>query len=509
MPKKGIILVLTALATSLAQQGCSEDNPAPAADLAVVDARPDRGADHAAVDNGAADQRRLDAPQPDTAPDLPRPDAAPPPKKPVPAWLVTGGGANSEQCTALAVDPAGNAIVAGDFFGTITVGGTKLTSKGVCDIFVVKLNPKGKVLWATSGGGPRGDYAFGVDVDQAGNAYVAGRTLGPATFGSTSLKADPLQNMALVAKVSPKGSWVWARAPGGKGFSEAAAIATDPAGNSYLTGAYWKKVTFGSTALQTTTGLLPDLFVAKLNPAGAYQWATSGQGTYQTIGRGIAVDAAGNSYVTGEFRNTMQISGNKFVSAGAQDAFFLKLGPTGKVAWARAVGGSGTDLGRAVAVTGGGAYFTGSFSASVKFGSKSISSTGSADLFVTRVSPQGSFQWVVGGGTNGNDSGNAIAADPSGLLYVAGVRAHSSGSYFGRGVFGPGHVVLLKLDSSGKVRWGLAGGGKSSDTGLAVAVGASGAIYGGGRFWGGATFGAKSVTSQGQLDYFVWKLNQL
>ncbi|TLZ74268.1 MAG: hypothetical protein E6K08_10340 [Methanobacteriota archaeon] len=190
--------------------------------------------------------------------------------------------------------------------------GPDLTFNGNGDAFVAKVNAAGTALvYAGYIGGSSFEEAFGIAVDVAGNAYVAGTTASseatfPVTVGPDTTYnggANVFGADAFVAKVNAAGTaLVYAGYVGGSGVDQALGIAVDVAGNAYVTG-----VTDSSeTTFPVTVG--PDLtyngnldaFVAKVNAAGtALLYAGYIGGSADEGGYGIAVDVAGNAYVTG------------------------------------------------------------------------------------------------------------------------------------------------------------------------------------------------------------------
>src|SRR5262249_42878818 len=145
---------------------------------------------------------------------------------------------------------------------------------------------------------------------------------------------------------------------GGGAIDQASAIAVDSSGNTYITG----KTT--SSNLPTTTGAFQsalsgssDAFVTVLNPSGSglvYSTFLGGSGTATEEGLAIAVDAAGNAYVTGDTAATnfpTTAGAYRTTSAGGVDAFVTKLNPTGTgLVYSSFLGGSGTDIGRGIVV---------------------------------------------------------------------------------------------------------------------------------------------------------------
>src|SRR5262249_10002822 len=146
------------------------------------------------------------------------------------------------------------------------------------------------------------DQANALAVDAAGNVTVGGQLGGAAAFSGTAL-AGPGGYDGFVARYTPAGSLGWARAFGGAGPDQPAAPAVDPAGDPLVVGSlYGGSASFGALTVAGAGGY--DAYAAKLDPAGNFAWARAlgGAGTDQA--RGVAVDSAGNAYITGQFGGT-------------------------------------------------------------------------------------------------------------------------------------------------------------------------------------------------------------
>ncbi|MDA2929354.1 SBBP repeat-containing protein [Acidobacteria bacterium AH-259-O06] len=308
------------------------------------------------------------------------------------------GGSGNDQGLGIAVDADGNAYVTGgadsDFptANALQPPSRELTqlpqSHFLADAFVAKLNPTGSALvYSTRLGGSEEDFAWGIGIDGAGNAYVTG-----ATFSSDFPTANPLQPAfggdidAFVTKLDATGSaLVYSTYLGGsgrenlseikEGFISAGDIAVDADGNAYVTG-FTESIDFPTAnPLQATcVGVFGcfDAFVAKLNPTGsALVYSTYLGGSFDDNGSGIAVDADGNAYVTG-FTDSTDCPSNFalscFPTANAlpngpfgSAAFVAKLNPTGSaLVYSTYLGSTGFDNGSGIAVDAdGNAYVTG------------------------------------------------------------------------------------------------------------------------------------------------------
>jgi hypothetical protein len=285
--------------------------------------------------------------------------------------------------------------------------------------------------YATYLGGKADDVGTAIAVDAAGNAYVAGYTLS-AGFPLKNPYDRSLGNGdedVFVTKLNPSGSaLVYSTYLGGRNSHDSASgIAVDTAGNAYVTGRT------GGSDFPVTSGAYQSgvagggAFVAKLNASGtglAYSTYLSG-----VDGTRIAVDTAGGAYLTGSATSAFTTTPGAFQPAsanpGGTNAFAAKLNPNGTgMVYATFLGGSGTDAGKGIAVdSDGSAYVAGSTTSDNFPTANSLQATrqGGQDGFVTKLNPAGTtlvFSTYLGGSLD--DSANAIAVDAKGSAYVAG-----------------------------------------------------------------------------------------
>jgi len=266
-------------------------------------------------------------------------------------------------------------------FGPYTI-----TSSGSYDVFVAKLDSNGNWQWAKQAGGSSVDYGRGISVDSSGNSYVTGYFQGTASFGPYTITSSGRWDV-FVAKLDSNGNWQWAKQAGGSMSEIGFGISVDSSGNSYITGWFQGTASFGPYTI-TRSGGPVDVFVAKLDSNGNWQWAKQAGGSSADVGRGISVDSNGNSYVTGYFRETASFGPYTITSSGLYDVFVAKLDSNGNWQWAKQAGGSFDDYGVGVGVdSNGNSYITGYFKGMASFGITILTSSGydGYDIFIAKL----------------------------------------------------------------------------------------------------------------------------
>lgn len=186
-------------------------------------------------------------------PDLPPTSQDWPPPNPD-NWVAFLGGGGIDDVQGLVLDAAGNSYVTGRFSDQATLGSTKLTSNGVTDMFVAKLSPEGKVLWARSGGGSGLDEPTAIARDSAsGQLYVVGLFSGQATFDAQTISSKGSSDL-FVAKYDASGVLLWVIGAGGTGSDTADRVRVSATGGIYIAGEFSDSVTLGATTLTAKGG---------------------------------------------------------------------------------------------------------------------------------------------------------------------------------------------------------------------------------------------------------------
>ena len=460
------------------------------------------------------------------------------------------GATGVELVGALAVDAQGDAVVGGTFYGTAAVAGLSLTAPTatVPQAYLAKISPAGAGTWAVQLDGTAGAAVSDVHPDAAGNLYAGGYFQGTGSFnpaGSAAVVAAGGYD-GFVVSLDGAGAYRWSAKAGGPGTDTVTALAVTGTDAVDVVGAYASPAIFG---LNTIGGIgNSNVYLARIGtlappPAGVigFNGPTFGVGGSAIAVQATAVDAAGNTYITGAFSGTSGTYGHPanfnplgtptaFVTpTGAKDAFLAKYSPSGLLTWFRdfAEPAGKSAAGNALAIDPSGYVVVGGqfAGAGVAFNAGggqggTLTAPGTAtDAFLAKFDTAGTFQWAEGY-DSGNTAGiNAVAVDPSGKIDV-------TGSYYGGATAiglgggkasialptnGSTDTFLAQLDGSGNPLWATRASGSGADVGKKLAVDGSGNVYIVGTFTNAASFpsagagSGPSVTSQGSLDLFLAK----
>ncbi len=451
-------------------------------------------------------------------------------------WARKIGGTTNDLGRSITTDVSGNVYATGDFRGTVDfdpgAGVFNLTSQGLSDIFVSKLDANGNFVWAKAMGGPSGDGGNSVVVDASGNVYTTGTFRftadfdpGPSVFNLIDPAGAGGQDI-FVSKLDASGNFIWAKQLGGPEGDNSSSIAVDDLGNVLTTGYFQLTADFDpGPATFNLTAAAADIFVSKLDALGNFVWAKAMGGTGVSEGRSITTDLSGNVYTTGQFDGVTDFdpgAGVFNLTAASEDIFVSKMNASGNFAWAKQLGGASSDVGYSIAVdASGNVHTTGSFASTADFdpgpGIFNLISIGALDIFVSKLDTNGNFIWAKQMGGTGLESGVAIALDALGNVFTTGQFQGTVDFDPGAGAFnltdlGILDIFVSKLDASGNFVWAIRSGGTSSEYGTSIAVDNSFNIFITGDFNGTVDFdptsGTENLTPIGGTDIFIQSLNQ-
>jgi hypothetical protein len=244
-----------------------------------------------------------------------------------PVWSERFGDAMDQKGASIAADLMGNVVVTGSFRGAIDFGGgVPLTSAGGSDVFVAKLAADSSPVWSKGFGDVTHQEGTSIAVDPKGNVLLTGFFFGKADFGGGVPLTSAGGSDVFVAKLAPDGNPLWSKGFGDAMDQEGTSIAVDPKGNVLLTGLLSGKVDFGNGVPLASVGG-SDVFVAKLAPDSSPVWSKSFGDAADPDITTIAVDPLSNVLVTGSFFGMVDLGGGPLMSAGVSDVLVAKLAP--------------------------------------------------------------------------------------------------------------------------------------------------------------------------------------
>ncbi|WP_247232092.1 SBBP repeat-containing protein [Telluribacter sp. SYSU D00476] len=355
--------------------------------------------------------------------------------------------------------------------------------------FVAKYNSSGSQQW-------RNELKRVVDpsgqliaLDASGNIYVAGRGLGSrADFGQSGV------DEVYLASYTNDGTLRWilsTSANTGKGSLHPLGFIADDAGNTYMTGWFSETVDFGGIELTSRAqadkiGGFEDGFLLKVNKDGALQWVRQLAGNRTDSGLDVALDQAGNVFVSG-FTNSGSTFGG--ITVTGTTSFAIKYTPDGTRQWITAVRQASFGHGRHIGVDASGNSYVGTGAVVTK-----LNSGGEAEWH--KGIPSASFYFNEANEDIAfNTDGDYYVTDTfSGTITIEGQTLTSRGGY---------DVFLVKYDKYGSLKWVVQEGGPQNETARKIVLGEGGVIHLLGYFEGTTTIAGTSLTSAGQTDIFV------
>ncbi len=335
--------------------------------------------------------------------------------------------------------------------------------------------PSTSTVWGHSWGNTNSDHANSVATDADGNVFIAG-SYDDGSFTDAE---------AIVQKYAPDGTLLWAKTWGGDEDEFAYGVAVDSAGNAYVTG---ETRSFASVFI---------VFILKYAPDGTLLWQKTWGTTNRACANAIALDEPGLLYV----------AGYELGLGGGSSLLLLKYDTGGNFIDGKALSSANYNADAITVSATGDVYLAGR--------SKDTTST-QDDLLIVKYSALGmalewEYQW---GNDPGTDTGQGICTDITGNVYVAG-RAYSGDPTMGQGGF---EVALMKLDSNGAMLWQETWGGVGHDEAYAMTIDGGGNLYVAGHTYSfgpggvdgmiakfnssGASLWAKAWGSASQGDYF-------
>lgn len=451
------------------------------------------------------------------------------------------GGTGYDFAYGIAADGSGNIYITGKYESVVNFnpsGTANLTSAGQGDIFLAKYSATGGYLFAKSIGSVSDEVAQTVMVDDAGNPVIGGAFAGTIDFDPGSAVVNLTSNNgsrdAFLVKFNSSGTFTWARSIGGLNSDQAYTLVKAPSGNIITVGTFQGTVDFdpGSGVVNLTApGSLNVGYCLRLNSSGNFVSVFAPQGyaaasASQTTGA-TWIDADNNYYVTGGFAKTVDFDpgpGETSLTAiSYQDFFLAKYNAAGELVFVKTLGNASGGLqGMGIVTDAAGNIYTavrfqGTLDADPGPATMNISSNGSYDILLLKLSSTGNYLASAQIGGTGAEVVNALIMDNEGALYITGQFLSTVDFDPGSGTSnltskGSGDAFIAKYNTNFNYLFAAQFGGTGNDIGNDIAVDNAGNMYTIGNFAGTADVDPSSsvfnLTSAGINDVFVSKLDK-
>jgi hypothetical protein len=385
-------------------------------------------------------------------------------------WMYYLGGTGTDGSSNLILDSTGNILLTGrttsaDFLGQIN------SYSGGGDAYILKVSPSGQPLWMTYLGGSGDEADANIAVDSADSLLVSGTTSSTNFPGRTNSYHGGVYD-GFILKVSPTGQLLWMTYLGGSAEDWASGLAVDSTGDALVSG-----YTFSDNFAGRTNSYYgnTDAFLLRVNPSGQLQWMTYyGGSAWDWAGR-IALSPTGDALLAGWTRSTDFAGQNNAYMGGGQDAFLLRVNPSGAIQWMTYLGGTGSDDGGGIAVRDNDDVLVVGSTYSVDFAGRINSHRTFPDAYVLMVSPTGQLQWMAYLGGHHWDFASKVVMHDHDHALVSGTTASTDfegriNSHYGGTFPNIRDAFALMVDMSGQVQWMMYFGGNHDEFAYGLAV---------------------------------------
>ncbi len=435
-------------------------------------------------------------------------------------WAKSGNGSGGSEGVGVATDANGNVYVTGAFnVPNIVFGSNTLTSIGNQNVFLTKYDANGNVLWAKNS--INGDYCVGysISTDANENVYLVGLYGSPTiVFGSFTLVGSGNGNVFLV-KYDATGNVLWAKNSIGSGLDCGFSVSTDPSGNVYITG-FFKSSTITLGTYTLTNSGISSTFIAKYDANGNVLWAKNSVNSGDAQALSAKTDVSGNVYITGFYASPAIVFGSYtltgFGSPG--EVFLTKYNSNGNVLWAKSsIASSIVDNTGYSVVTdlNGNAYITGYFSSpTISFGTYTLTNTWAQSIFLIKYDSNGNVLWAKNsnGSAGSGNKGYSLSLDANNIYLSGGFQDTLKIDTYTLNplVNSADPMFIARFDLNGNINYisGLTSGGDDLNS---IAVDKHCNVYIGADFLTNANpnfiVGTNTLTPTGIENVFVAKLS--
>ncbi len=431
-------------------------------------------------------------------------------------WAVDAGGAgNTDFCWGIATDSHGNAYWAGSISGTADFGCSTVSPPQIAGV-LAKYDSTGACQWATGITVNFNEaWAYGIAIDAQDHIYVTGSYDGNATFNNgvtlNSLGSDDI----FLARYDTEGNCIWARRAGASGANdEARAVAVNDSGDVFITGfSGGNTITFDTISIPNPSNYR-QIVIACYDSTGAVQWAKASTGNTQArSSRAISI-ANDRLYITGQVGTAATTFDGVLISADpiGTAIYVLACDLDGNALWANAFG-SGDHEGLGIAAdTLGNLFVSGRFWGTIHLpnGDSLVSASSNDDILLMLLDTAGGFHWAQRAGSLQRDVGWGVETDGLGNVYVA-AHFQQTIDFLGTPLtsFGEEDIIVARVDQWGTAAWVKQGGAFARDVAISIHRSDVGSrpLYTGGYYWGTVTYGSSTIDDVANGDAMMIRLS--
>lgn len=404
----------------------------------------------------------------------------------------------------------GNLYVVGAFSYGMTLGDSSYQSKGGADLYIIKYNPSGLMLWQRSVGSKGWDEATAVAADVNGNAYFAGVFSDTLVLDGQQIVSDNSSPDIFLAKFDPYGDLVWLKKYGGSGYDRVGGLAIQPNGNIYLTGSFEGAANIGGSLLNSEVN--GNSFLLKLNSSGGKTWLKQ-FGNLPSLAIKIALKSDNSIVMGGSFTDELTIQSSTITGDFNPRGFVAEFAASnGSLKWLKKVNtGNASCMLSALAIDANNSiYVGGSFSDNYNndafvLGDSTYIDTGG---FIAKLNATGNVGWSKQLSSGMFNYVTDIAIDNDNSVYATGLFT-SDIDFAGQtySAFGGAIIKFASEDGADLKLWGI--GDFSYEHVNFIASDSHGRIYCTGSFENSMVLGTNTITVEGGYsDAFVARLDK-
>ncbi|AEA45643.1 gliding motility-associated C-terminal domain-containing protein [Fluviicola taffensis] len=346
-------------------------------------------------------------------------------------WGASTFSQTTNENTDVEVNNLNESYVAGYISGQTSFGSSNSISNtfGNTDAIITKYNPAGGVVWIKQFGGTLADRAIDLAIGPDQNIVVTGQFFGSVTFGGTTLVSSSNSKDIFIVKLNPAGNVIWARKEGGNLADNGYKLTIDNLNNILLTGEYQGTATIGSNTFTSTndpnTGLPSfDLFISKYDPSGNPIWSLSGYADFDDRGLAVDVDAQNNIFFAGQFSDTLNFASNTYNNNGINIGFLCKLNPAGQLQFFHLLKAGYTLPNDLEVNQNNEPILIGDFLGNMNYydqnGANSIQNPYDKQIFILKTSNTGQYIWNNTLGSTNELSAKSLSIDAINNIFVTG-----------------------------------------------------------------------------------------